>query len=80
MPRAPASGQLIAPLVVQALLAESRHAATNGRKKLFELPDHFPRHYLTTSTGRPEVDAEVPGESEEEGWVVVEVPKVEVPR
>ncbi|GAA5902191.1 NAD(P)/FAD-dependent oxidoreductase [Sporobolomyces salmoneus] len=73
MPRAPASGHLLASLVYQALLNPTSTA------KEPQLPPHFPRHYLTTSTGLPDVEATVPGEDTlvAHGWVWVESPSKE---
>ncbi|GAA5938151.1 NAD(P)/FAD-dependent oxidoreductase [Sporobolomyces koalae] len=70
MPRAPASGHLLGHLVANDLL---------GRGE-FTLPVHFPRHYLTTSNGEPNVEARLPGEArgdEREGWVWVRREDVE---
>lgn len=77
MPRAPASGHLLASLVVDALASEK---SSSSKSPKFKLPAHFPRHYLTTSNGLPDVKATVPAEDVfdiESGWIWVDLPVVE---
>ncbi|GAA6059675.1 hypothetical protein JCM10212_000062 [Sporobolomyces blumeae] len=54
---------------------QSHEVRTTARSNSFDLPDHFPRHYLTTATGVPDVEARLPGEvgfdAGEDGWVWV---------
>lgn len=67
MPRAPASGHLLGSLVAHQLLKTVQP---------FRLPSHFPRHYLTTVSGEPEIEARLPTErgwqEAKEGWVWVD--------
>ncbi|GAA5964276.1 hypothetical protein JCM3765_002794 [Sporobolomyces pararoseus] len=75
MPRAPASGHLLGSLVCHAL------GQSTSPPSKFTLPSHFPRHYLTTSSGLPDVEATVPGETDievENGCIWVDKPSPEI--